>query len=190
MSIELIRETHTWTVDGVTVIGVTASLKASGILKAWGDESDLRRGQLVHECVHAYFDNDLGEVPEWLVPYLDGVKNFVAETGFKPFEWEVAVYHKALRYAGMADCIGIMRGQRLPVIVDWASGPVPAWKAIQTAGYAQAKGAAFHRIGVGIGPSAPGGRNYACKHWGIETLAQHTKVFNASLIVAEFLKAA
>lgn len=192
MALELLEENHEWMLDGSRVAGVTDTLKTAGILQVWGDEEDRQRGKLVHAMVHMHFDKVLQlPVPEWLDPYLDGVQNFVAETGFVATAWEVSVCDRIRRYAGKLDCLGRMRGIKWPVIVDWKSGDVAAWTAIQTAGYAQGLGGGlYHRIGVSLKPGIGGGKNYSCKHYPVETLPLHTKVFNAALTIAEYKKAA
>ena len=186
--IEFFSGTHEYKFQGRKVPGVTSTLKAAGILQAWGKPEDLERGRNVHKMIHAWFDKDLNEInlPEWLQPYLDGVKNFVADTGFTAIDWEQPVHDKIHGYAGTYDVRGKLRGQRLQAIVDFKSGDIASWTKIQTAAYTLGK--PFLRMAVGISPGLNGGKNYNCKVYGVETLAAHLRVYYASLTVARFLQ--
>jgi len=136
--------------------------------------------------IHAWFDGDLNvpALPDWLVPYFEGVQNFVAETGFEPVAWEQAIYEPIHRYAGKYDVRGKMRGQRLPALVDFKSGEIGKWTRVQLAAYTCGKPHA--RVAVGLGAGLSGGKNYECEVYGIDTLAKHLQVFHASLIIARF----
>jgi hypothetical protein len=199
VALELIVDSHEWKLDGASILGVTETLKLAGIIEyPFVPAEYLERGRLVHNMIHAWFDRDLKlPVPEWLAPYKEGVENFVAETGFDALYWEVKMHSVTHRYAGMCDAIGTMRGQKLPVIVDWKTGHVDSWVALQTAAYVQmvpqkhAKlGQLYHRIGVQIAPNLHKGRNYSCTHFPITTLPMDTQVFNHAHAVAKWKKAA
>lgn len=188
MALELIDETHTWKHNGVIVPGVTNTLKEVGILRIWDDAEFYReRGRAVHEMIHLYFDGVLAEpVPDWLEPYLVGLKNFIAETGYKPSKWEFPVFDELRRYAGRPDGIGTMRGQKLPVIIDWKTGAVAEWTAIQEAAYLQAAKLVYQRVGVSLKLGLRGGKNYDMKIWGLDTLARHTRIWNGALEIIRF----
>jgi len=173
--LEFYAGTHSYEWNGVSVPGVTSVLKSAGILQGWGTQADLDRGTRVHEMVHAWFDNDLGHVPEWLQPYLVGVQNFVAETGFRATEWEHKVFSKKHGYAGQLDVRGKMRGQRLPVMVDFKTGQIARWTRYQLAAYTL--GIPHLRIAVSLMPGLREGKNYDMKIYPVSTLAADLKVF-------------
>lgn len=185
--IEFCRQTHEYSDEQGKLLGVTSSLAAAGILRAWGTAEDLAFGTRIHQIIHAWFDKDLntealGDVE---VQYLEGVENFVSETGFLAGEWETVVYDRVHRYGGTFDARGSMRGQRLPVLVDWKSGAVAKWTAIQLALYTLGK--PHIRVAVGLGPGLNGGRNYDMKVYGIDTLAAHLQVGLSALRIARYL---
>ena len=154
-------------------------LKRTGILDAWGDEAAMDRGAKVHRMVHAWFDNDLAAVPDWLEPYLEGIKNFVAQTGFKPKEWETPVHDPVFRYAGTPDMKGRFPGDRLDSIGDIKTGSIGRWTRVQTAAYSLGK--PYKRFALGLGEGLCGGRNYQFEPYGIDTLIRDLRVFQTSL---------
>lgn len=185
--IELLKGVHVYQFNGSKVPGVTSVLKAAGVLRAFGSETDLARGTHVHAMIKFWFDGnlDVDNLPDWLNPYLIGVKNFVAETGFTPEEWETPIYDRFHRYAGTPDVKGKMRGQRLRCVVDFKTGTIGDWTKIQTAAYT--KGEPMLRMAVGLGEGLRGGRNYDIEVYGVDTLVRHLQVFYASLTVANFI---
>jgi hypothetical protein len=136
-----LSESHVYTVDGKIVPGVTDVLapltcwdKVNPELLAW----HRTRGQHAHRAIELWNDGDLDEedLDPQLVPFLNGWRKFVKDTGFHVTHGEQKVYHVGLGYAGMLDIRGIMR--RVPWLIDLKLGaPQKTWGP-QTAAYVDA----------------------------------------------------
>lgn len=96
-------------------------------------------GTHVHQACHLYNQDDLieDELHPALVPYLNGYKRFLSETGFVVTGSEILVYNTLARYAGQEDFEGTFRGTSWGV--DIKSGIVPSTVGAQTAAYQQAR---------------------------------------------------
>jgi hypothetical protein len=64
------------------------------------------RGKAIHKMVALAIRDDLAELPEWLRPYHQAWRSFVAFARFEPWESEQRVYHHRMGYAGTLDLAG------------------------------------------------------------------------------------
>lgn len=133
------RKTHTYYWDGVKVPGVTGILEAAGIADFSGvrnREESLRRGDGVHLTTYLYDIGDLGSLPLWVEPYLDGWIKFKREVKWISEAREKPIMSQRLWVAGKPDDIG--RGEiydGIKTVLDIKSGELYSCGAIQTAGY-------------------------------------------------------
>lgn len=95
-------------------------------------------GTHVHLATQLYDEGRLDEdaLDPALVPYLNGWKKFLSESGFVITAIEEKVYHKRLRYAGTLDRRGLWRSSSW--LLDIKSGAVPFTVGAQTAAYREA----------------------------------------------------
>lgn len=102
----------------------------------------LRRSRIFGQHVHAATDLfDRGVLDEEnldlpLVPYLNGYKQFLSETGFVVTHSEQLVYHPRYKYAGRLDKRGNWKNTSW--LLDLKSGLVPRSVGLQTAAYREA----------------------------------------------------
>lgn len=95
-------------------------------------------GRNVHIATHLF---DMGELDEEalsppLVPYLDGWKAFLFETGFTITHSEERVWNKKAGYAGTLDRRGLLAKRKW--LLDIKSGAMPWTVGYQTAAYQEA----------------------------------------------------
>lgn len=96
------------------------------------------RGSAVHAAISLAQADDLDEdsLDPVIVPYVEGWRLFMAETGFQPEEWERPLYHPRYRYAGTFDAVGMLGKTR--AVVDFKTGlEVPLSVGPQLAAYQQ-----------------------------------------------------
>jgi hypothetical protein len=152
-------KTHTYRIDGQVVPSVTQILKDVGLINTrFYDDYGADRGSKVHLAVHYY---DMGELDEdtldpALVPYLDGWKKFLKDTGWKVERSEDPIWHQSLLYAGTFDKVMRMSDKE-KAVVDVKSGAVEPAVRIQLSAYAEALGGSkLRRYAVQL----PGNRHY------------------------------
>lgn len=147
---------HTYRLpDGRFVPSVTRVLKDVGVSVDFDaivatsrireDQIERRRelGTLVHDCCHAFDDDDLdwGELertaPE-CVPYVRAWETFRQNSGLVPLVRERRVFHAGQFYCGTLDGV-FNRGPAIRVLVDIKIGnPAHAGARFQTAAYQRA----------------------------------------------------
>jgi hypothetical protein len=144
MSLEFIKDTHAYLLDGQKIPSVTGILKASGLIDFSAIppfilEKARNRGSIVHAAIHAALDRDLDrasfdrDFPEY-VPYLDAWSSFCEQRRFVPVLTEHRLASRRLRVAGTLDSLGLLDGSA--VLVDWKSGLLEnCCPALQTAAY-------------------------------------------------------
>jgi len=150
--IEFLSESHTYSINGVTLASVTQVVsKVLGDKFGMVDSEVLERardrGKLCHAACHAVDEDDLDwdawkeldreRISQGLEPILPRVESYVMwrdSVKFVPVENEKIVADKDLGVAGTLDKKGILYGK--PTIIDLKSGPVGPETALQTAGYA------------------------------------------------------
>lgn len=128
-------DTHTYTVDGKTVPGVTTVLKAAGLVETrHHTEGSANRGSEIHEAT-SLIDQGVMSIDDWkdddIHPYLFAWEKFKKESGAEVVEIEQLLYHETLRYATMVD--RVLKGSAGRFIVDIKTGPPQSWHGIQLA---------------------------------------------------------
>lgn len=73
--VEFIEEGHIYKVDGKEYASVTQIIGG----KFFGNQAALDKGNAVDKLIYLYENQDLGEVPSWLEPYLAGWMKFKAD---------------------------------------------------------------------------------------------------------------
>jgi len=106
-------EQHVYRLGDRPLPAVTAILSATGIADftgPWFTEDIRDRGTYVHQAVALEVEGALDEeaLDPALLPYLEGWRAFLAETGCEIEHWERPVCDPVLGYAGTLD--GIVRG--------------------------------------------------------------------------------
>lgn len=133
---------HAYTLDGVRVPSVTE------ILSPLNDFSMIRPdvletarvfGQHVHEACDLYDRDELdwSSLDTDLVPYVEGWKQFIEESGAIVIGSEIRVFHEKLMYAGSPDKV-LAWGNRVVIPDLKATAIVPRSVGAQTAAYAEA----------------------------------------------------
>lgn len=131
-------EGHVYRYKGAVVPSVTTVLQQLQYLQGipWEVLEAAREfGTHVHQACHLLNQGDLDEdsLDPALVPYLNGYKRFLSETGFVVTGSEILVYNQTARYAGQLDFTGSFRGTTW--VVDIKSGVVPSTVGAQVAAY-------------------------------------------------------
>ena len=186
------EEAHAYKLDGRPIPSVTTILQAAGLIDyRFMNPSDrefyLTRGKYVHFATQLLDENDLdyGALDPDIRGYLDGYIKFKKDTGFVPEMIEFQSYNDTLWYSGTLDRVGMLNGNR--VIVDFKSGTVAKWVAIQTiGGYAQMEGVGIVSAGYGLELKADGTYRLS------EPFTDFTgaaRVMNAAIIISRFKNA-
>lgn len=119
------------------MIRVTELLAEAGLIdRTWFSEEGATRGTYVHQACQYY---DAGELDEEsldpvLIPYVEGWKKFLEDTGFQVVASEKRMTSKIYKFTGQPDRIGQWPSVGL-CILDIKSGSLQAWTAIQLAAY-------------------------------------------------------
>jgi hypothetical protein len=132
--------------EGRIVPGVTSVLEPLQLYE-WEDnpfitaeilEAARDFGHNVHLACHLFNRGELDEaaLSPPLVPYLDGWKAFLIETGCTLTHSEERVWNKKAGYAGTLDARGILAKRRW--LIDIKSGALPWTVGFQTAAYQEA----------------------------------------------------
>lgn len=156
--------THTYTVKGVVIPGVTTVIKPlinydnipSHVL-----EWKRGLGVAVHKACELY---DMGKLDKNSIDpavemYLNAWMRFLRETKFQIETLESVVYHKGYRYAGTNDRTGILNGNRCVIDLKTTAQLSPA-VGVQTAAYMAAENERLvispfqltHRFGLQLKP--------------------------------------
>lgn len=134
--------THTYRWDGRVVPSVTQilapvatdfSFVRADVLEAAAD-----RGRAVHRAIHELEEDrlDLAAVPPDVLQFLSQYQQWRDQAGFVWERSEVMGYSERWGYAGTADLVGWIRGERWLIDVK-ASAAVPRSVGPQTAAYAE-----------------------------------------------------
>jgi hypothetical protein len=133
---------HRYSVNGITVPGVTSVIEAcldqfSGV-PLDNLEYARERGQHVHYATALYDmdDLDIETVDIEIYPYLEAWIKFRGDTGFVPTAVEEQVFHKRHFYAGTLDRIGDLFGDL--ALLDIKSGALMPSVGPQTSAYMEA----------------------------------------------------
>lgn len=115
---------------------VTTILKGVGMIDArWYTEAGRFRGSTVHEICQFELEGDLDarSVDKRLRGYLNALRSFVKDTGYKAEACERPVRHELLRYTGRPDSWGTFHQGK--AILDFKTGKVVAATRFQLVGY-------------------------------------------------------
>ena len=141
MQIDFDSENHQYKVDGQQRPSVTQVLSIANSYK-WVNKNILDKagkfGTAVHKATELYDHNNLNmeSLAVVLIPYLEGWKQFLADTSFRIIEIECQVASK-LGYAGTFDRLGYL-DNKLTLVDIKTSTVVPKTTALQLAAYAHA----------------------------------------------------
>lgn len=140
--IDFDEATHSYKIDGRPVPGVTSVLDPLQKLDDIPPEvlaAAAEFGTHVHQACHLHNLDDL----DWdaldprLAVYVEGYRNFLADTGFHVVHSEKRVGSKRCGYAGTLDLFGVLRGR--PSMIDIKStAALPRTVGPQTAAYSEA----------------------------------------------------
>lgn len=133
--------THTYTLNGRTLLSVTQVLKAAGLTEYLDRippdvlEKARQRGVAVHAACQFLDEGDLdwNTVHPSIIGYVHAWEKFKTDTGIVFTEIEKRRYHPLYLFAGTPDRVGILNGR--PCIPDIKTYEAPEWGGIQTAGY-------------------------------------------------------
>jgi hypothetical protein len=152
------RAQHRYTWNGAPLISVTQAIKGAGLIDCrWFTDEARERGRLVHMAVQFDAECDLDEssVDPSIWPYVEAARKFRTETGYVAESNEQQIWAPEAGYAGTLDGHGRIKIQK--IIVDYKSGTVQPWVALQLCAYA-------NKIEGGGG----------CLRWGVELKADGT----------------
>lgn len=111
-------ESHTYTLDGEVLDGVTSILKPLSEAAYRGVAAEvMERARLLGQAVHRVIELEIkgtldeGDLDDVLRPYLASWRQFKAQSGFIPLLSEAIVCSLRYRYAGTLDLFGTMHGE-------------------------------------------------------------------------------
>jgi len=84
------------------------------------------RGTAAHTAIQLFEENDLGSIDPSTEVYLQGYKQFKAETGFVPNLIEVLFWQFCHRYGTRIDLTGILNGREILLEIK-TGAPHPSW---------------------------------------------------------------
>lgn len=131
---------HTYTLDGQLVPGVTKVLEVLPSAYVHVDPDVLERAAEIGRAVHWIIEHEIlgdlvaDEVDFHLLPYLDQWLDFRRTSGFEPLLSEGQVWSRRYRYAGTLDLFGRLNGRKA-LIDAKRTAAVPRSAGPQTAGY-------------------------------------------------------
>jgi len=132
---------HVYSLNGRYLPGVSGILKKAGLVDLSGIPEDVLSaardfGTAVHKAceLHDAGTLDVASLSEPLVPYLDGWKKFLMDTGAKVIASEMGIYSARWWYAGTLDRIVIM-GEKLVLIDIKSSSTIYPSMKIQLSAY-------------------------------------------------------
>jgi hypothetical protein len=140
--LEFDEPTHSYKLDGRPVPGVTSVLDPLQKLDDIPPDvlaAAAEFGQHVHQACHLHNLDDLDwqSLDPRLALYVEGYRNFLADTGFQVIHSEKRVASKRCQYAGTLDLFGLL--QRRPSMIDIKStAALPRIVGPQTAAYSEA----------------------------------------------------
>ena len=144
MNITFDEENHIYKADNKFIPSVTMILKANGLMDGlkFVDSDVLQRacefGTHVHSTTELYDRGCLNEktLDPALIPYLDGWKAFLKDTGFEVLALEEQVISMKHWYAGRFDKLGIMPKYKGRTLVEIKTGASYSHaSALQTGAY-------------------------------------------------------
>ena len=174
---------HEYRSGGRRVTSVTQAISGAGLVDSrWFDDYSRDRGTAVHRATELFDLEVLDEesLDPILLPYLDGYKMFILETGAAWDAIERRVYSSTHHYAGTLDRLGFVNGRR--TLVDLKTGGIYPTTALQLAAYCHAADEVCDRMAVQLN----GDGKYSIHLYKIEDLTRDFGVFAAALTVANW----
>jgi len=134
---------HVYRLDGVVIPSVTTLMKPLSAAMYDGiDEETLNKaaekGTIVHNAIEDYVKYGFDVIPEEQAGYFEAYKSFAKDYKIEPIENEKRIYHKALRYAGTADCIAKIDGKITLIDFKTTSVLMPMLTRVQLEAYKKA----------------------------------------------------
>lgn len=179
--IQFCEATHTYTVNGRVLPGITQVLKSVGII----DDSryapgSAERGTAIHMACQLDDEGDLDEatLDPAIRPYLEAWRQYRKDDPFIIEAVEKRIADLPLGFAGTIDRI-VLRGEPpgLRGILDIKSGAPERWHGLQLAAYQMLAGTAGKRTAVHV--KADG--SYTVRYYGL--LGEDRNVFLAALAI-------
>jgi len=127
---------HLYTLCGKKQRSVTEILADSSVVESeWYTEEARERGRAVHAALEYADQDDLdeGSVHESILGYVKAAHQFRKDSGCKNVLVEPYGFHPLHRFAGKPDRIIILNGWL--AVLDYKSGSMMPWTALQTAAY-------------------------------------------------------
>jgi hypothetical protein len=132
--------THTYTLDGVKVPGVTSIIEPirPDFDRVPPDVLERKRalGTAVHLACELDDNDELESCDDVLQPYVQAWRRFKAEAGAVILANERRMPHLQLRYAGTIDRLALIDGEAWLLDLKTSAGPHPSY-GVQLAGYAE-----------------------------------------------------
>lgn len=139
-------ESHTYTLDGVRLPGVSEVLGALGLVDAqWFKEWHRVRGTAIHLALRFYLEGDLnwGSLDPRIVGYVESAIRFLELAKVEPQMVERPLGNRLYRFCGTPDVVGTAFGD--PAIIDWKSGGLADTAGLSLAGYDILAGFTYRR---------------------------------------------
>jgi hypothetical protein len=141
MSVTFDAVTHAYAApDGRRLPSVTEVIRGMGLMDdRWWTPEACDRGSLVHQTLALINEGtlDLDSLDPTLAPYATAWANFLAVGVDMVLLWEQPLADLERGYAGTADAILVLRGDKTPWLVDAKTGKAQPWVGLQTAAYAR-----------------------------------------------------
>lgn len=125
---------HIYWRDGKRIPGISEIIQGAGLIdSSWFTEHSRDLGKAVHLACQLYDEGILDEstVDPVVLPYLEGWKKFLEESGFLPIVIERSFESEILGFAGTPDRYGTLNGDE--VILEIKSGAIYFTTGIQLA---------------------------------------------------------
>ncbi len=132
--------THTYSLDGRVVPGVTAILKQAGIIDdTWFNPEARDRGTAIHQAIHWHEHGSLdnSSIDSRIMPYFAAYLEFRKLAGFVPIHSEKILYCHRYDFACRIDVFGRFH-DGVEALIEFKTGVRPKWVDIQLAGQQQA----------------------------------------------------
>ncbi len=136
LTVEFDAEAHAYYVGGERWPSVTQILSGIGLGYDFSSEKAMARGRFIHAALHQAFQRIYDRRNEIHRGYIEAGLAFIEREGFVSVASERIVLLPGLKVCGTLDRYGYFkRWPDKPVIVDWKSGDIPPWTALQLAAY-------------------------------------------------------
>lgn len=182
-------ETHTYTLDGRVIPSVTQILSAEGLINSHtSNPYYMTRGRHAHDTVRLYLEGNLDEesLDPQLNSYLQGAKDFLADTGFKVQGFETPMYHPYYLYAGTPDLWGLLENRT--TLIDVKTGSPDKWHVLQLSAYYRLLKDTGQEIKEGANLYLNKDGKYSLKTFTVRELMSGLSVFLSALTLYNFKK--